>query len=40
MAVAGGINLNLHPTKFEYLAHENLLAADPDKYCFKPNSEG
>lgn len=40
MAIAGGINLNLHPSKFDYLAHENLLADGPAKSVFKTDSEG
>ncbi|MCX8128559.1 MAG: KR domain-containing protein [Clostridia bacterium] len=40
MAVAGGINLNTHLRKFDYLSHENLLASGPKKSCFQPGSEG
>ncbi|HEY0945242.1 MAG TPA: SDR family NAD(P)-dependent oxidoreductase, partial [Opitutaceae bacterium] len=40
VAVAGGVNLHLHPGKFRYLREETLLATDNEKACFTPDSEG
>jgi acyl transferase domain-containing protein/SAM-dependent methyltransferase len=40
MVLAGGVNLLLHPSKYELLDREGLLSSDQDKVCFKPGSTG
>jgi acyl transferase domain-containing protein len=40
IAIAGGVNLNLHPSKYIFLSHEKLLASSPNKACFQPGAEG
>lgn len=40
MAVAGGVNLHLHPSKFIYLSQASLLSAEAGKACLAPGSEG
>jgi acyl transferase domain-containing protein/SAM-dependent methyltransferase/acyl carrier protein len=40
LAVAGGVNLHLHPGKYTYLAREALLATSERKACFEAGAEG
>ncbi|MCG8338245.1 MAG: condensation domain-containing protein, partial [Proteobacteria bacterium] len=40
MAIAGGVNLTLHPDKYFYLAQEELLAEQQITACFVPEAKG
>ena len=40
MAVAGGVNLHLHPSKYRYLAEEGLLSRSASKACFARGGDG
>jgi acyl transferase domain-containing protein len=40
MALAGAVNLILHPTRFIYLSRNKYLAPGNPKLCFEPGQEG